>query len=1318
MCTVEKMLIKGIRSFSPDNVDAIEFHRPLTLIVGENGAGKTTIIECLKMACTGDLPPNARSGQTFVHDPKVAGETEVKAQIKLRFLTPTTRKPVVCVRNLRLVQKASKMEYKALEGLIQTWNEKTDKPEALSHRCADMDKAVPALMGVSKAVLDSVIFVHQDEANWPLSDPSTLKRKFDEIFSATRYTKALEALRKLKLEHNQKTKEMQLMIQTIESHKNHAEKLMASLTEDKHQSQSIEGEIGELEGLIQEKERRVRELQHKMNQIKEYDAQIGNLEAKIEIISNQCALLAKRLEGNVLDDTTQQLQNFQLQHEANMQKLENEKEHILQEMHTFALDEEALREQLNRESKQQGKLVAEADAHAKNVKKAEELMQSIRAAHTDLPQEFEFNAGSCEKFMDSCHLLLSTMKTDFLKLKNENRHVEDRCQMEVENVAKQIALLEESKKSKEGSLTECTTRFVEIEKELESFSCSQSNIAELEAREASSRLALEQKKKQVHEEERGCELQSIGSSIEKFRAQISSLRRERDGLAAMSEHLSRLRFKEEERDSKIGKRDMLLSENKNDMLQFLGLDCIESLDKILEKNEAAHANFAREMTSHSEQLQSLRQNRGITQGRLDAAYQALSDVEDEIKHCKETLANSCQIAQSVNVRELEQLLAKAEEERSLPQGEVVKLEAMATVYKGFASEASQHHCCPVCLHEFSEREEGIFCERVQKLTSTFPDAINQQRDKLAKAEQQVLAFKKLKPVWTRLEVLTEQELPEKIGLVKMLEADIQHLDSSLESAIAESALMEHKNRQLLRLNDNVMQPIMGLRHDISLLDEEIAALKHSCSANNGSKTLQDVDKEIEKVEAECFALEERKEILTKVMSAKRNEVFAMESAWHTLQEEIHKARRMQENVLSLHREKEQLVKTQDTLQKELASAQAQLAPLYQEHEELVAKRAELRESFNQQEECMTAKYHDFQKEVEVFKGIQVTVAEYTAQGRAEKLERVHKALSKTRELQQDHAETMERNRNAVRDVEAKMSELQTRKAVIDDNLQYRVVQNTLKQFEIEAQELSLQRDSVAGTSHLEENIEHEGMELSRLKDKQLMMKGSLSTYAKQILSKEKELGAKEYKDIHKRHRTAMIELETNKMAVQDLERYYLALDKALLTFHRSRMEEVNKIIRELWQKTYRNQDIDYVQVKADTENAKSGSTRSYNYRVVMRSGDAELDMRGRCSAGQKVLACLIIRLALAEVFCLNCGILALDEPTTNLDPANSQSLAQSLHQLMEQRRNQDSFQLLVITHDEQFAHMIGKREHAETYYRISKDEYQHSKIREQLVDGS
>ena len=94
-----------------------------------------TIIECLKQATTGELPPNTRSGQSFIHDPKVgvrfcsflsidilmlptgmphhckkcqeeeclqvAGELEVKAQIKLRIDTATGQ-PVVIIRSFQV----------------------------------------------------------------------------------------------------------------------------------------------------------------------------------------------------------------------------------------------------------------------------------------------------------------------------------------------------------------------------------------------------------------------------------------------------------------------------------------------------------------------------------------------------------------------------------------------------------------------------------------------------------------------------------------------------------------------------------------------------------------------------------------------------------------------------------------------------------------------------------------------------------------------------------------------------------------------------------------------------------------------------------------------------------------------------------------------------------------------------------------------------------------------------------------------------------------------------------------------------------------
>ena len=63
MAEIRKMSIQGIRAFSPFESKTIKFLKPLTIIVGDNGCGKTTIIECLKIGCTGGLPPNVTNGQ-------------------------------------------------------------------------------------------------------------------------------------------------------------------------------------------------------------------------------------------------------------------------------------------------------------------------------------------------------------------------------------------------------------------------------------------------------------------------------------------------------------------------------------------------------------------------------------------------------------------------------------------------------------------------------------------------------------------------------------------------------------------------------------------------------------------------------------------------------------------------------------------------------------------------------------------------------------------------------------------------------------------------------------------------------------------------------------------------------------------------------------------------------------------------------------------------------------------------------------------------------------------------------------------------------
>jgi len=374
MTTIDKLLITGIRSFSPQSKSVIEFYKPLTIIVGPNGAGKTTIIECLKYACTGDLPPNCKNGQAFIHDTKIAGEREVKAQIKLRFKN-VNGKPFVCTRSLSLTQKASQQTMKAIESALQTVNAAGEKVSQ-SFRCVDIDKEIPELMGVSKAILENVIFVHQEDSNWPLMEGSALKKRFDDIFAATRYTKALEVIKKLRQDQTVLLKEYRLTLEHYKTLKENAEKLKEDLETQKSRMVEANEKISSLDADLAKCEAAIAKSKTISDSLKKFKNEIRELEATLREKKNSSAQLYEELPEEYeesLDELLKLDQTFQKE----VASIQTQAEKIEHSITTLSQEINVLNTSTNDLSIVHAKSIAVQELHKQKVKELNELVANV-----------------------------------------------------------------------------------------------------------------------------------------------------------------------------------------------------------------------------------------------------------------------------------------------------------------------------------------------------------------------------------------------------------------------------------------------------------------------------------------------------------------------------------------------------------------------------------------------------------------------------------------------------------------------------------------------------------------------------------------------------------------------------------------------------------------------------------------------------------------------------------------------------------------------------------------------------------------------------
>lgn len=67
------------------------------------------------------------------------------------------------------------------------------------------------------------------------------------------------------------------------------------------------------------------------------------------------------------------------------------------------------------------------------------------------------------------------------------------------------------------------------------------------------------------------------------------------------------------------------------------------------------------------------------------------------------------------------------------------------------------------------------------------------------------------------------------------------------------------------------------------------------------------------------------------------------------------------------------------------------------------------------------------------------------------------------------------------------------------------------------------------------------------------------------------------------------------------------------------------------------------------------------------------------------------------------GVLALDEPTTNLDEENVKYLCMALNEIVQDRMSQKNFMFIIITHDKEFINSLGHIDQVSHYYEVSRN---------------
>lgn len=1256
-----------------------------------------TIIECLKYATTGDLPPNSKGG-AFIHDPKLCGEKEVLAQVKLSF-KGTSGAKMVATRSLQLTVKKTTRQQKTLEGQLMMM--KNGERTAISSRVAELDQIMPQYLGVSKAVLDSVIFCHQDESLWPMSEPSVLKKKFDEIFEAMKYTKAIDNIKALRKKQNEELAKFKIMEQHAKEDKDKADRA-------EKRSVKLQDEIEELREETQQMQkemRRVADLADKAWKESESYAQVlGALEGKrIEAKSIQSTIDSLKRHLVELDESDEWLESTLEQFETKQVQYQQQEESQKEAYMELKEKIEQSRHRLGLKQAEHGKHENDKANFERQVQRRQNMINetargnNIRGVDDNMDQE-DINA-----FMQKIRRFLREQNQTLDRVKREAQKELREVQDTLNEIGQRKSVLQESKHASKRQIATNDKEAATYQGKLNEIDVDEGVQASLEAKIEDITSSLEHAKEKTKTASWDREIQDINTQITHLEDENSRLNAELIESTKMAGDLARLDHLKKE------------SKDRERSLQTMKGAHGDRIAKVVGSNwqpETLEQDFQRAVDAESKQVADAERDRDGVNRELEQVefklktnkknlQQRQKELAEYVKEIHEAIdAEPSEYPNTVRDRQVQYDLARKDADQYAGMGEYLNkcLEA-----------ARQTKACRTCQRPFkNETEVQTFTRKLEALVRK--TGLDAEDEEVKHIEEDLAAARGASAAYDSWVRLSETDIPELQQ--EELECDAQRFQllDKLEAHDRTVSEKSESKRDVEALAKTV-NTIARYDVDIKTITSQIQELSAKQENASASRTLEDIQDEISATNEKSREL---KKTLTKLVNDRdqtRSEMNKLELQLRDVKSNLDNAKFQMEKKADLLLRVEEFKKLNAQQREAIEKADRDIESLTPELLQAQARYDDISQRADARERDLQHEISRLSESIHQLDLANDDINSYHERGGPTQLERSKQDLAEIEiEISKLETEQGEITRE-INKISTQLKDSENTKRQYSDNLTYRQATRSLDKVVEEVEQLEAQNAEV-DRSRFKQESERWTREHNALAAKQASKMGEMKSKDDQLMQLLADWNT-DYKDASSKYKESHIKVETTKAAVEDLARYGGALDKAIMQYHGLKMEEINSIIGELWQKTYRGTDVDTILIRSDNENAKGN--RSYNYRVCMVKQGAEMDMRGRCSAGQKVLASIIIRLALAECFGVNCGLIALDEPTTNLDRDNIRSLAESLHDIIRTRQQQANFQLIVITHDEEFLRHMQCGDFSDYYYRVSRNERQKSIIERQSI---